>query len=264
MPLFLINTFSEIEAYFKNDEDLMSLKNISSYSNFEENRDVVRDFLSLEEWNKLSNSQRNQLALDRYIDGRNKSAWCIGRDYEMSCAYVLKEKGFIVEMNGIEKRLGDLGRDLIATRLIKKDLFGINKEKEVLVIQCKCWNKDRPIRENVIMQLLGTSIAYRLEHGNNIKVIPVLMIPNFTILSEEANKFAEILNIQIMRQDFVDFPRIKCNVNGVTKIYHLPFDQQYDRTQIKKDGEFLAFTVDEAEKKGFRRAFRHCYSKNNS
>lgn len=33
---------------------------------------------------------------------------------------------------------------------------------------------------------------------------------------------------------------IKCNIgtNG-EKIYHLPFDQQYYRTEIKKAGEFL-------------------------
>ncbi len=52
---------------------------------------------------------------------------------------------------------------------------------------------------------------------------------------------------------------IKCNINQSTKekIYHLPFDQQYDRTKITAEcGEFYATTVAEAEKKGFRRAFR--------
>ena len=42
------------------------------------------------------------------------------------------------------------------------------------------------------------------------------------------------------------------------KIYHLPFDQQYDRTIIGDcAGEFHAFTVKEAEDAGFRRAFKH-------
>ena len=58
-----------------------------------------------------------------------------------------------------------------------------------------------------------------------------------------------------------EFPRIKCNigkdVNGIsTKIYHLPFDQQYDKTQIVHKGECYATTVEEAEKLGFRRAGR--------
>jgi hypothetical protein len=55
----------------------------------------------------------------------------------------------------------------------------------------------------------------------------------------------------------MEFPRIKCNINGKDKIYHLPFDQQYDRTQIKNNGEFMAWSVAEAESKGFRRAKRH-------
>ena len=57
-----------------------------------------------------------------------------------------------------------------------------------------------------------------------------------------------------------EFPRIKCNINGGTgeKIYHLPFDQQYERAIISKErGEFYATTVAEAEKQGFRRAFKH-------
>jgi hypothetical protein len=46
-----------------------------------------------------------------------------------------------------------------------------------------------------------------------------------------------------------DFPRIKCNVSRGTseRIYHLPFDQQYDKTVIEQDrGEFNAATVAEA------------------
>ncbi|WP_439794691.1 sunset domain-containing protein [Turicimonas muris] len=40
------------------------------------------------------------------------------------------------------------------------------------------------------------------------------------------------------------------------KIYHLPFDQQYDKTRIDKPGEYWVKTVKEAEKLGFRRAYR--------
>lgn len=41
------------------------------------------------------------------------------------------------------------------------------------------------------------------------------------------------------------------------KIYHLPFDQQYDKVKIEKNkGEFYCSTVQEAEKAGFRRAYR--------
>ena len=52
---------------------------------------------------------------------------------------------------------------------------------------------------------------------------------------------------------------IKCNINPAsnTKIYHLPFDQQYDKIKVgDQEGELYALTVKEAEKLGFRRAFR--------
>ena len=57
-----------------------------------------------------------------------------------------------------------------------------------------------------------------------------------------------------------DYPCIKCNINyndyGISKIYHLPFDQKYDVTKITNKGEFYAMTVQEAEEAGFRRAFK--------
>ena len=82
-----------------------------------------------------------------------------------------------------------------------------------------------------------------------------------TKLSDKARAVAKELDIEIVEQlPLGDFPRIKCNVNRTTgeKIYHLPFDQQYDNTVInEKDGEFYSFTVKEAEDNGFRRAWRH-------
>jgi hypothetical protein len=55
------------------------------------------------------------------------------------------------------------------------------------------------------------------------------------------------------------YPMIKCNINPATRerIYHLPFDQQYDRTQICRPGECYVATAEEAERLGFRRAWRH-------
>lgn len=264
---FIIESFPELKLYIDNDAELLSIGEYLSYSDLQDNRDRSRDFLSNDEWNKLTVSQRNQLALDRYIQNRKKSNWAIGRDYEMACAYSLREKGFNVEMHGIEKRYGDLGRDLIATKFVQTLFDEDSKKGEIFIIQCKCWNKDLHIPENVLMQLFGTTVAYQIENkknlGNGIKIIPVLMIPPFTKLSDMAKNFAEILGIKIVIQEFIDFPRIKCNINGNDKIYHLPFDQQYDTTQIKNKGEFYAYTVMEAEKKGFRRAHRYLGNKNN-
>ena len=83
-------------------------------------------------------------------------------------------------------------------------------------------------------------------------------------MSDKAKEMANALNVEVMENEPIGkFPRIKCNTNydefgSNTKIYHLPMDQQYDRTIITKSkGEFYAFTVKEAEDAGFRRAFKH-------
>ena len=259
---FLIQSFPDIKNIIDKEEELIEISKYLSYSDLQDNRDRSRDYLSDEEWRNLSIDARNQLALDRYIQGRKKSAWAIGRDYEMSCAHFLKNKNFEVKLHGIENGVHDLGRDLICYRFTK-DLFGkydLNNGL-ILVVQCKYWRKELEIRENVIMQLYGSTISFKIEHNgmlrSNVNVVPVLMIPDFSAISDTALQFAKLLNIRIVRQNMIDYPRIKCNINGGNKIYHLPFDQQYDRAQIKNDGEFYAFTVDEATNKGFRRAMRH-------
>lgn len=43
--------------------------------------DPARDYLSSEEWRALSSIERDQLALDRYVQSHSKSNWQIGRDY---------------------------------------------------------------------------------------------------------------------------------------------------------------------------------------
>ena len=80
-----------------------------------------------------------------------------------------------------------------------------------------------------------------------------------TSISAKAKEMANALSVEIIENEPLGkFPRIKCNINGQTKIYHLPMDQQYDRTIIgNRSGEFYAYTVKEAEEAGFRRAFRH-------
>ena len=81
-------------------------------------------------------------------------------------------------------------------------------------------------------------------------------------LSSTAQKVAEYLGVFVVEHHTMsDFPRIKCNIGhseeGAVKIYHLPMDEQYDSAKIDKPGEFYAFTVKEAEKAGFRRAYKH-------
>ena len=97
---------------------------------------------------------------------------------------------------------------------------------------------------------------------NENKLRPIFFTS--TSLSDKAKEMATALSVEIIENEPLgEFPRIKCNINNdesglLTKIYHLPMDQQYDRTIIgNREGEFYAFTVKEAEDAGFRRAFRH-------
>lgn len=238
-----------IRKVIPNIDDIFDDGFIESETQFEaeseENTDRVRFFLTPEEYKELSSAERNQLALDRYVAGR-KSKWQVGRDYEMYIGHLYEKKGCTVEYMGIIKGLEDLGRDLI-----------VKKNGKTNIIQCKNWSKEKTIHEKHIFQLFGTVVLYNIEHPNaNAKGIFI----STTELSETALQVAQELGIQTVQKDLGNFPRIKCNINRSTgeKIYHLPFDQQYDSAVIEKEnGEFYAMTTAEAESKGFRRAFRH-------
>lgn len=209
--------------------------------------DPARRYMERAEWDKLSEVERNQLALDRYVESRKKSKWQIGRDYELYCGYCYEQQGFTVDYYGSFHGLEDLGRDLI-----------VKKGNDTRIVQCKYWSKTKQIHENHIMQLYGSVIEYNLENNANATGILVTNI----VLSKKAKEFARILGIAYKENmKLGDFPRIKCNI-GVgefgerTKIYHLPFDQQYDVTKVHGKDEFMALTVAEAEKAGFRRAYK--------
>lgn len=206
--------------------------------------DSVRKWLSPEEYNKLNNADKFQLALDRWKN-RKRSAWDIGIDFERCIGYQLEQHGYTVKYLGATLGLEDMGRDLMAT----KD--GIS-----LVIQCKRWAKEKTIHEKHICQLYG-SVAV-LATQNPTKKFKGVFITT-TTLSDIAKMFADYSNIAYVENcDTPDYPMIKCNIakNG-EKIYHLPFDQQYDRTEIStKSGAFYAWTTKEAEAAGFRRAYR--------
>lgn len=245
----LFQLFPELSNYVEDIDEIKKLEDVNSVKNLQENFDRVQNYISKEEYQKLNVNQRNQLALDRYVKNQ-KSTWQIGRDYELFSGIEYEKKGWKVSFYGIEKKLEDMGRDLIAV-----------KGNEHHVIQCKYWSKDKVIREKHITQLFGTTIEYSMDFSNDIKILPVL-ITNIS-LSDKAYEFAYRLGVLVKdNTPLENFPRIKCNINkdeyGIeSKIYHLPFDQQYDRTKIDKNGEFFAYTVEEAVKNGFRRAFKY-------
>jgi len=211
----------------------------------DERDDSAKQWLTESEYNNLSAPEKYQLALDRYWR-KKKTRWEIGRDYERYVGYQYESKGYNVYYQGIIKGLDDLGRDLIVT-----------KDDTVIVIQCKNWSKEKQIHEKHIFQLFGTAIAYRLDHP---KVKVLSLFTTSTTLTDRAKQYADMLGIKIQEDYPLDkYPCIKCNVSGKSneKIYHLPFDQQYDKTLVEEEkNECYVWSVKEAEKLGFRRAFK--------
>lgn len=258
---------SELIAADENDYIPVRINDNEDEDGDGDNEDRAKNYLTPEEYKSLPSVERNQMALDRYLKNRNKSKWAIGRDYEMYVGYLYEQKGYAIEYKGIIDGFEDLGRDVIAT-----------KEGEVCIIQCKCWAQYKDIHEKHIFQLFGTTMEYWVKNFNNHrtpktfkefakflnenKLRPIFFTS--TSLSDKAKEMANTLSVEIMENEPPgEFPRIKCTINNdefgsQTKIYHLPMDQQYDRTIIgNRSGEFYSFTVKEAEDAGFRRAFKH-------
>ena len=237
---FLMAEFPMLEDAMQLDaKDLQQAINyITDNEETKSDYEILSPYLSPEEYKMLSSTEKYQLALDRYMSRKKKSLWEIGISYERYIGYIYEMKGYKVTYNGALKGFEDLGRDIIA-----------ENNKEILIIQCKYWRKDTvPIRENAIFQLYGTMTLQKLNTSKNVKGIMITT----TILSETAKKIASYLGIEYKENEDFDktYPCIKCNINKATneKIYHLPFDQQYDRIQIEpKKGEKYVAKVKEAE-----------------
>ena len=217
-----------------------------------ENVDPVLLYVPKLEYEKLAPTARNQLALDRYLS-RPLSPTAIGRFYERYLGYLYEKEGWKVEYHGIVKGYEDLGRDLVCKR-----------GNQTAIVQAKCWSSAKTIHEKHIFQLFGTTQLYLMDQPQrdifNTNVSAVFITT--TSLSPVAKKAAQWLKIETKEKFSIDktYPMIKCNINQSSKekIYHLPFDQQYDRTKIDPAlGEIYAASIKEAESKGFRRAFRH-------
>jgi hypothetical protein len=230
------------------EDDTFLIKSDGSVSQ-DEDYDPVQKFLKPEEFKKLPIDRKNQLALDRYLD-KTHTKLEIGRFYERYIGYLYEREDWIVKFFGIIEGFDDLGRDLVC-----------KKGNEIHIVQTKNWSKYKIIREKYLYQHFATTIHYQLQEklSKKVKVKPIFYA---TIdFSDMAKKVSKALNIQIKTEKLKkDYPMIKCNINPSTKekIYHLPFDQQYDKVIIGNNpGELYVKTVAEATKKGFRRAFRY-------
>lgn len=242
---YLLSLFPNLEDVIDCEFKQLPLIDVSEISEY----DSVRDYISKEEYSELDEIERNQLALDRYRYSHGKTKWQIGRDYELYVGHKYLQLGFEVDYFGSNMGLQDLGRDLIA-----------KKGDKTLIIQCKYWSSIKQIHEKHILQLYGTMVCYYLENHIEKSSVKGILVTNIK-LSDMAKKMADYLKIEY-RESFAsgEYPCIKCNIGydeyGKTRIYHLPFDQQYDVTKIQNPGEFYAMTVKEAVDAGFRRAFK--------
>ncbi len=229
-------------------DDIVDVDDDNKYRDYDEDEklDPVIHYLTKEEYRKLPSIERNQMALDRFWI-RPKSKWLLGRLYERFVGYIYENQGYDVEYFGIFRGYEDLGRDLIC-----------NNGKNFIIIQCKNWSKFKTIYEKHIFQFFGTVFQYK--DANPTQAVRAIFYTT-TQLSDLARRFASELGIGL-KENFKfdkDYPSIKCNISKTdgSKIYHLPFDQQYDKTKIeKRRGEFYCSLVKEAEGAGFRRAFR--------
>jgi len=253
---YQLRSYKEYFPFLDEYEDLILDEAVSLSTTGEnletlEDADPVLKYVPKAEYERLPSSERNQMALQRYLSG-GLSPVAIGRLYERFVGHLYEKEGWAVEYHGIVEGLEDLGRDLICTR-----------GNEVHVVQVKCWSKGKLIREKHIFQLFGTTQLFLMAPEKGDLFTPNVT-PRFvttTSLSPVARRAAEWLKIEIQENLALDktFPMIKCNINQSTeeRIYHLPFDQQYDRTKIvPRLGERYVATAAQAEKLGFRRAFR--------
>lgn len=243
------------EAFFPNLSELCDMTADDIPPSLDDNDEApkteyesMRKWLSRSEYDLLPTDEKYQLALDNYKH-RRRSNWEAGIDFERYICYLYEQRGYRVICFGALNGLADLGRDLYA---IKGD--------EVLIIQCKRWAAQKLIHEKHVYQLFGTVTDYSID--NPQQVAKGLLISTCE-LSDKAKEVAARVGIEYQQNTlFPDYPLVKCNINRASgeKIYHLPFDQQYDTVHIEPEkGEFYAWSVKEAERKGFRRAHRHAF-----
>lgn len=240
---YLLSIYPELRVY-KNDDVYIN------YMHEEEKRCNIKNWLTDEEYNHLSEVGREQLAVDRYITSSSKwTDWEKGRNYEIYCAYILFNEGYDIIQEGLNKKLEDKGRDIIAVH---------QKTGKTLIVQCKNWIGY--VRENIVFQLFGSYAQWLVDNDRKLgdKSVEAWLYVTGP-LSDEAQRCAQKLDVHVRHLPMEKFPAIKCNVNHNTGqlIYHFPFDRHYDLVKINARGKGYKFSVAEAINEGFRRAYNH-------
>jgi hypothetical protein len=203
-------------------------------------------FVSGEEWKALDEVEREETALERYRKTARSSADA-GRRYERYLGYLYESDNWRVEYTGAIKGFDDFGRDLICRR-----------GDDVVVVQAKRWRRDaRILHMKHVVQLYGSTALLKREL--DLQKIPRALLVSTTDFSEDAVFAANALGVSLVTKEFNPaYPCIKVHVSRVGEaLYHLPFDQQYDRISMNlSKGDRYVATVREARAINARRAMR--------
>ncbi|QLY26421.1 restriction endonuclease [Bdellovibrio sp. KM01] len=167
------------------------------------------------------------------------------RFYERYIGHIYENQGHdVAYLPGI-KGYADHGRDII-----------VKTPSEILIIQTRAWGKRRVVHDNDIYQLFGkmTHLKVTSEDTNRNTRAIFYSTSNFSSLAKQA---ASALGVEIRTEKLNrSYPMIKCSVSPTgEKNYYLPFDPVYDRVKVdRRRDEHFVRTVDQAVKKGFKRA----------
>ncbi|NUN06645.1 MAG: restriction endonuclease [Bdellovibrio sp.] len=192
----------------------------------------------------FSKDERAQRELNKYLS-QPLSSDEIGRFYERYIGHLYETEGYDVIYNGAINGYADLGRDLI-----------VKCVDEVLIIQTKCWSKNKWIQEKHVFQLFGTMTHFTRTSEKNGRPTKAVFYTTAKY-GDVARDAAKVLGVELRTEELNrSYPMIKCSVSSSgDKLYYLPFDQGYDNIKIDLHrDEYFTKTVKEAVAKGFRRA----------
>ena len=182
-----------------------------------------------------------QVELENYWN-HEKSPQEKGMLYEQYIGFLYEDAGYKVEYTGITRGNNDRGRDLIC-----------HYQNKDLIIQCKYWDNNL-ISVKEVYYFYGTVCHYSALYSNR-DVEGVFYTT--TIFSYEASQVAKCFGINFFTNFLMPerFPIIKCKKYEDVKKYYLPCDWNYLALTLNTDkGDCYCLTIDEAERKGFRRA----------
>lgn len=175
----------------------------------------------------------------------------VGKLYERYIGYLYEQEGYDVQYNGAVNGYKDLGRDLI-----------VKTDDEIYIVQTKRWANRKTIKEKHIFQLFGSMTHFKQTSDINGYTVKAVFFTSAKF-TNSARKAAEVLGVELVIKSLdSSYPMIKCNISqSGEKIYHLPMDPYYDKIKIRADqGNFYVHTVEEAAKRGFRRAQNYKYA----